>query len=458
MVIELTDVETGEVETIRESNMITNAVNDLFSTNPFAVFYNTGNDSDKMEWNSNLMPICPNMIGGILLFSDTITENANTIYQYSDNMPVAYASNDVNATANTKRGSMNLTESMALTNGYKFVWEFTAGQGNGTIAAVALTSSFGGKNAYGSTADDASAFKLLKSVNLRTMEDDDVLLLYEAVEIDFANNRLYSITHEDNAVVITTVHLPMFTVGLNDTLDDHTLKVENTRTIVTTTFQFLTTYNQYGQFYDGKNGYWYGFANQGNSSGDATMYWVRISKSDYSKTEGVWTLSNAHLQPVGNQMIDSYPERTTKSCIRDGYLYVMAYDKTGVYKINVANQADVSLISLGFTSSFSALGGSGNSGLYMALIGDIIIGCDFQILDNDTVIQTAGATRTASPASPLFQYKEFLVGWGGSYGTRARYMFLLTPYLASINNLASPVVKTNSKTMKITYTLTESSS
>ena len=34
-------------------------------------------------------------------------------------------------------------------------------------------------------------------------------------------------------------------------------------------------------------------------------------------------------------------------------------------------------------------------------------------------------------------------------------LFLYTPYLATINNLASPVIKTADKTMKITYTLTE---
>ena len=36
--------------------------------------------------------------------------------------------------------------------------------------------------------------------------------------------------------------------------------------------------------------------------------------------------------------------------MRKGYLYVPSYDKKGVYKINVANSADVTLIPLGFTS------------------------------------------------------------------------------------------------------------
>lgn len=54
------------------------------------------------------------MIGGVLLFPKAITEDVNNIFLSSDNLPVAYASSDVNATANTRRGSMNLTESKAL--------------------------------------------------------------------------------------------------------------------------------------------------------------------------------------------------------------------------------------------------------------------------------------------------------------------------------------------------------
>jgi hypothetical protein len=34
-------------------------------------------------------------------------------------------------------------------------------------------------------------------------------------------------------------------------------------------------------------------------------------------------------------------------------------------------------------------------------------------------------------------------------------MLLMTPYLATINNLETPIEKTDDKTMKITYILTE---
>lgn len=151
MVIELTDENTGVVETIEEENMVTNAVNHILGLNPMGIFYAVAGQYDThLLWNSELLPICPKMIGGILLYSDPLTEDADNIYAPTNKLPVAYASNDVNATANVARGSMNLTESKALDNGYRFVWEFTPSQGNGTIAAVALTGARGGKNAYGS--------------------------------------------------------------------------------------------------------------------------------------------------------------------------------------------------------------------------------------------------------------------------------------------------------------------
>ena len=121
LVIELEDQNTGVKEMVSETNMVTNAVNDILGVNPMGVMYKAGGQyDDSLTWNDALLPICPNMIGGILLFPGSITEQADNIYQPSTNLPVAYASNDVNATANTKRGSMNLTESMKLTDGYKF--------------------------------------------------------------------------------------------------------------------------------------------------------------------------------------------------------------------------------------------------------------------------------------------------------------------------------------------------
>jgi hypothetical protein len=183
--------------------------------------------------------------------------------------------------------------------------------------------------------------------------------------------------------------------------------------------------------------------------------WVKIKKSDYSMTEGVWTLSNAHLKSIGSFKIDTYAQRSSRGVIRNGYLYLSAYNDAGMYKINLSNQADITLIDFGFTSAGKSQTGSGTCANYMFMVNDLIIGYDYQIKPDDTVVQTAGSARLTNIATPLFQYKEFCFGWGGNYGSDYRMTFLLMPYLATINNLSSAVVKTTDKTMKITYELTE---
>lgn len=456
MRIELTDANTGVVTAVTEENMVTDAVNHILGLNPMGIFYEIGESIDGVKWQEALLPVCPNMIGGILLFSKVLEERVDNIYSLSDNLPVAYASNNVNSTANVARGSMNLTESKKLDNGYKFVWEFTPSQGNGTIAAAALTSAQGGANAYGSLVNDSSTFLQIKSIKLDGMAMAQELVLFEAVEVDFERNLLYSITYQDTGVRIRKVHIPIFTVGLNEKLDDSSFVVVDDQVVQTSTFRFLGDYTLYGEFLDGGDGYWYGFSNEGNSSGSATMVWVKIKKDDYSMTEGEWTLSNAKLMDVGRREEDSsFPERYLQCCIRKGYLYVMANNKKGIYKINLSNSSDVTLINLGFTSKWKPLCETGTCEVYMTLVGDLIIGGDFQVTVEDKVIHTKGSFRLNDAATPLFQYKNFLLRWGGSYGSEYRTMYLLTPYLATINNLSSAVVKTVDKTMKITYTLTE---
>ncbi len=454
--LELEDVNTGTVETVSETNMVTNAVNDLLGMNPMGFFYKCSGAYDTMmEWNSEMLPICPNMIGGILLFPNALTEQAANIYPPSSNMPVGYASNDVNASGNVKRGSMNLVESMALLDGYKFVWEFTPSQGNGTIAAVGLTSKKGGANHYGSDAEvNTTLLELRKnSLNLAVAW---LNTLFRTVEVDFENGLLYSIAYASNAVTVTKYRIPIFDVGLNEKLDDTTLTLLDTDVLQCSTFHFYGSYTPSGIFLDGGDGYWYGFANSANSSGDATMLWIKIKKEDLSFTEGSWTLSNAALKAVGSFREDSsYPATQRNAVLRGGYLYVLGYDNTCVYKINISNHTDITKLNLGFTSEAKSISGSGSCEVRLMLLGDVIIGYDFVIDGSDNVIQTLGGIRTGSLATPLFQYKEFLVGWGGSYGNEYRYNYLLTPYLATICNLSQAVVKNADKTMKITYTLTE---
>ena len=48
LTVELEDVNTGTVETVSETNMVTNLVNDLLGMNPMGLFYKTSGQYDDM--------------------------------------------------------------------------------------------------------------------------------------------------------------------------------------------------------------------------------------------------------------------------------------------------------------------------------------------------------------------------------------------------------------------------
>ena len=52
-----------------------------------------------------------------------------------------------------------------------------------------------------------------------------------------------------------------------------------------------------------------------------------------------------------------------------------------------------------------------------------------------------------------YAYQEYFYSYYGYHFRKELYLY--TPYLATINNLSTPVIKTADKTMKVTYTLTE---
>ena len=179
--IELTNVRTGEKEKYTETNLVTNAIADFFSHNIDGMLFTINGNTNDL--NGNMLPLCPNGIGGILLFSDTIEENPDRYYAPSANPCVGYASNDVNDTTNVMRGSMNLTETKRLDNGYKFVWDFTTSQANGTISCVALTHKWGGLAYMGDTYNGTNFVWTMRSRNGESSGQARTAYI-NAVEID----------------------------------------------------------------------------------------------------------------------------------------------------------------------------------------------------------------------------------------------------------------------------------
>lgn len=458
-IIELTNVKTGEKEVLEHENMMTNAVRDLFAKNIEGALYNIGTYAKDLK--NELFPLCPNAIGGILLFSDTLEEDADKYYAPSDNPCVGYASNDVNSTANELRGSLNLNESKKTENGYKFVWDFSTSQGNGTISAVALTHKYGGAGYFGDIYDNQKKAWTIRSTPSEYNPSAEVRAIYtNTVEIDFENNLMYTIGLErgTGGIVIRKwrkdltkigVNAPLFAGALNDVelIEETTINPEIFK-IVTSVYSG----NAYALFYDGKDGFWYGMWGGGNSSGNATIKWIKIDKKDCSFTEGTWTFENVQLYYVGcTYDMEGQYSNSRYSVMHKGYLYVMGYDRLGVYKINVNNAADITFIEFGFKSGFSS---THAGSAYMWVLNDWICGYDFRINTLDEVIRTKGESQL-SYSTDIYGYGPYVYALGFYSNYIYKNIFLLSPYLATINNLSTSVIKTADKTMKITYTITE---
>ena len=69
-------------------------------------------------------------------------------------------------------------------------------------------------------------------------------------------------TFEESSVMVTKARIPVFDIGLNEKLDDSTCTVLESKTLTTSTFTFRGSYTKYGEFLDGRDGYWYGFSNE----------------------------------------------------------------------------------------------------------------------------------------------------------------------------------------------------
>lgn len=132
----------GNEERYVEENMLTGALNSVYNGNPYAILSSAHKYQAKSAGMSNYDMV--NTCGGVLCFPESIEENASHMYEPATNYPTAYASNDPYTGTDKKRGSYSTT-SQYVTDGYKFVWDFTTDQGNGVISCICLTHVKGGK-------------------------------------------------------------------------------------------------------------------------------------------------------------------------------------------------------------------------------------------------------------------------------------------------------------------------
>lgn len=479
-VIELTDVNTGKVQSFKDENLVTAAV-------PKALAFHLGlaekSSSVSNAAASNLLPVVPNAIGGILCYEDRLDENPGIFYAEPENKIVGCSSNNSHSTTSAIRGSINAVESGPLEDGkgYRFVFDFGTSQGNGTISAIALTSRQGGVSGYGdhvnpySCAEDVSNYTI--SINTSNYEQyiDVITALMYAVSVRYDKNDLIAIIPLSSGdLEIVSVPFPTSKVDLTggSFYDGSTYRVLAT---VTPSGDFFggaagTTSKSsfYGSFFDGEDGYWWGFSYRSKgSAGAVTVYWAKIDQETFAITEGTWTLDNittlGYSSVPFSQSLDqkywtggSYIRTHCPLTFGGGYLYMLNYNMDTVYKINRNNPTDIKAIKIKAVSTTDESNRDRPYQRMRYIHGRVYLPTGFIDADNmftEAVIAWGSIDGMQLPVTRKDQIYAFSFGKQSSY--LRVFPVLISPYLATINNLAKPVVKTADKTMKITYILRE---
>lgn len=128
--IELTNAD-GSKEIYKHDNMITNAVQDLCMSQ-------RGEMATILKIVDNGDSYAQALFGGLLLFDDTLNSDPADYFLPTVKC-TGYASQDAYAGLDTCRGSFNASEGGVQPDGsYKFVWDFATSQANGTIKSLAL--------------------------------------------------------------------------------------------------------------------------------------------------------------------------------------------------------------------------------------------------------------------------------------------------------------------------------
>lgn len=439
----LTDVHTGEQKKVLEQNMTTNALNDIFLQEGYM------KDASEM-YGSNFQPIYQKLLGGILLFDKTLEENAaNYFAPAGTNLTACGVYGVKNTTGDTLRGDYNSDESYLDTRAktMKYVYDFPTSKGNGTIASVCLTSANGGYSSYGAETDGSTgqtAAYFLGTGGSRTF----VSISGEyAFAVDYQNDVIYTFTPSTVSSQLQSVtirkrraHLKTLPVTYSASAAGEVLESKSV--------QLSSISSSYVWNYDTTANTLYFMANRGYSE-------VQNGREFYIAAIPIGTMI-ARTYNITNRTGVSLSYNT--GGVYGGYLYIGGYSSNlKNYKINLESDTDYAQLSgVNTTLDFQRCC-FWNHGRIFALCGSIV-SWNYRLAAVDPATNKARYTQNY-----LNDSKGNTKKWVAVTGSNVAFAVMndgsgfLVPcnYLATINNLSSPVTKTAAQTMKVIYTISE---
>lgn len=460
MIIEMTDVHTGETEKVVEHNMITNALSEIFKP--------LGLSKDPSILLNSFAPYYQKLLGGILLFDKAIEENPNNLYPPADAALIGCASYGTqNNTKGTKRGGYNQTESeLNLTDRYmKFVYDFTTSQANGTISCVCLTHANGGYTSYGGAdavlsssyplgakVDDGSLQYVYTSYTGGSTGDKYSGYTVGTTELLFLIDRENDIAYYfriDSASAITIIKRRAYLKSVSVLTSPHSKK-EYVDEFKIEDLSLNTSYISYN--FDHATNCLY--ITTSSASYRDTGAAFNITKIDISN----WAVTKYNMTNTANERIATSGMRY--AFCHNGFVYIKTYSSPyNVYKFEISNSANVVKMTRNSNSNISGQAQLAVNGrIYYEYYSSTYIlhianEATEEILNPENgYIYCGGSSYQYCYTPVLNEPMLYFVSCGSQ--TTIGYIILLN-YLATINNLPEPVTKTSDKTMKVTYIIQE---
>ena len=479
--LELTDVNTGEVEKYEDCNMITNGLQEFLDPCGSWGIYPFAKDSVRNSAVRNTLT------GGIFLFDSKLDKDvANTYANASVKMVGNGALGISNGTSVTELGSYNSTESGVQADGsIKYVYDFLTSQANGTIQSVCLTSKVGGYMGYG----NESQKRVYDADLINTDYQYNVCKYFDFLKNNndyYAICMMYAVYNEDAVYVvdpscvspstpvgelhwtktkkirINKYRLGVSSVGLTDYSTINSLIKSYDVDIPQDIIDYMSAGS--GSYYvnyvapvaDGnKREIFIIFSKNTDSCANGNFFWIMKIDKDMQVTS--YKITN-------NTGYDIY--KTAMSTISDGYNYYTidndyfwcwlrkngSYNLVGIKYADSTQIIETDVYTSGNLEIAKTYDNMLEHGVNFYISGSASSNRDVFNTVRKKVLTVNGRLGNNNSYKVLFADRK---GLYLRYGDSGNFYLIKDPrYLATINNLSEPVVKTASKTMKITYILT----
>lgn len=367
-----------------------------------------------------------NLVGGIFLFRDAIDLSGGDVeYMPAGNKMIGNgAYNVTNNAAPVELGSYNAIESSVGSGSLTLVFDWGTSQGNGTIGCVCLTSESGGKIGYG----NASGGSLGAKTDLLANQESN------AVNGFLYKDSCYRFAVDDSAKTLTVTKRPIAATKAS---------IFNN---INQSPSVLTYTNALGIGGGGITVMYMGNGKAlicGTTASAANNASLKMLVYDFEAN----TVSEKSITNTTGSTVQIGSNNRRQACANGGHLFVPTSNAaTNIFEIDIDTSAVI--------HEYTRATGTYNR---LCVLSDGILLIDSHIIDtvNQTVYISNGVGDLFEYVDDYDAFVQRSIVESTADNNNARSVFKNPLYLATVNNLDTAVVKDNTQTMKVIYTLTE---